>query len=329
MSVRGRFTRGAVAVGVVVGLLALPFVGGCKRDDTWDPNQPGPKVAVTFAPLYCFAKNVAGPDAAVKPVMTSTGPHHFNPTDSDARLLRRADVLFANGLGLDQELAATLKRGSGNKQLRVIELGGKIPASQLLGGAPVVHAGHTHDTLYDPHVWLSPDRAADMVGTIRDELKAIDPDHAAGYDRRAADYTARLAALKRYGVGLLKTKTDKKLVSFHESLAYFAKAFDLHVVGVVQPQPGVEPTEQDVAKLIALCKTENVRLIAVEPQYSTNTSARTLRDRLAREGVADVELVVIDPLETATKDELDANDAAEWYERKMRANLDVLAQKMK
>jgi ABC-type Zn uptake system ZnuABC Zn-binding protein ZnuA len=319
--------RVLVAAAAVVATVSL-LVGGCSKASEW-PDRPGPKVAVSFAPIYCFAVNVAGDDATVKPVMTSTGPHHFNPTDSDARLLYRADVLFINGLALDSDLAATLKKGSGNRKLKVVELGAKIPAGQLLQGSEDDHGApghvHHHHGLHDPHVWLSPDRAAEMVGGLRDELKAIDPDHAAGYEQRAAAYLATLQKLKSDGVERLKSKTDRKLVTFHESLAYFAKTFDLQIVGVVQKQPGVEPTEQDVTKLIALCKSEKVRLIAVEPQYSSNTSARTLRDRLAREGIPDVELVEIDPLETATTEEL----AADWYERKMRANLDVLAQKMK
>lgn len=312
----------------VIAVLGLLFCG-CGQDDSWPTDRRGPKVVVSFAPLYCFAVNVAGTDAVVKPVMTSSGPHHFNPTDSDARLLRRADLMFTNGLGLDSELATTLKRGSGNRKLRIVELGAKIPPAQLIDAAPHEHKPgephHHHDSPYDPHVWLSPDRAAEMVVGLRDELKTFDSDHATGYDERAAAYLDKLKQLKAYGVAALAGKSDRKLITFHESLAYFARTFDLEIVGVVQQQPGVEPTEQDVIKLIQLCKERGVRLIAVEPQYSANTSAKTLRDRLMREGIPDVELVEIDPLETVTADEL----TEDWYERKMRANLDILAQKMK
>jgi ABC-type Zn uptake system ZnuABC Zn-binding protein ZnuA len=315
-------------VGLVDLLPLVFFVGGCASDDPWKDTR-GPKVAVSFAPLYCFAANVAGEDAVVKDVMTTAGPHHFNPTDADARLLRKADVLFINGLGLDTEVAATLKRGSGNRKLKVIELGAKIPANQLLAGSQHErehgHEGHHHDSPYDPHLWLSPDQAIVMVEAVRDELKGIDPDHAAGYEARAAAYVAKLRQLKTDGLKMLANKTDRKIVTFHESLAYFAEAFDLKIVGVVEKRPGVEPTDEEIRELIATCKDKQARLIAVEPQYSSNTSARTIRDRLAKEGIPDPDLVEIDPLETVTADDL----TPDWYERKMRQNLDALSQKMK
>src|SRR5215204_157592 len=96
-----RFRRAAVfgllfacAIGFIT--VALPGCGGIP-DDGWPKDKPGPKVAVSFAPLYCFAVNVAGDDAVVRNLLTSSGPHHFQPTDRDARLLRRADLFFVNG----------------------------------------------------------------------------------------------------------------------------------------------------------------------------------------------------------------------------------------
>src|SRR5207248_10497082 len=90
------------------------------------------------------------------------------------------------------------------------------------------HADHEHGM--DPHVWLSPDHAVYLVEGIRDELKGADPAHAADYDRRAAEYVAKLKKLKEDGVALLKDKKDRKLVTFHDSMAYFAKSFDLNIV---------------------------------------------------------------------------------------------------
>jgi zinc transport system substrate-binding protein len=69
-----------------------------------------------------------------------------------------------------------------------------------------------------------------------------------------------------------------------------------------------------------------VRLLAVEPQYTANTSAKAILDELRRDGaVADPALVEIDPLETVTPQAL----TPAWYEERMRANLDALARAMK
>src|SRR5579885_3165037 len=104
----------------VIGLLAVVAVIGCGGSGPTWPDRPGPKVVASFPPIYCFAVNVAGDDAAVKSAMTSQGPHEFDPKASDARLLRRADLFFINGLGLDDRIAQRLRSGSGNPNLKLI-----------------------------------------------------------------------------------------------------------------------------------------------------------------------------------------------------------------
>ena len=316
---RIRILSPLLIVPVLAGLAAVGCSGGGSSD--W-PNDKRPKVVVSFAPIYCFAKNVAGDDAVIRDMMTTTGPHNFNPTDADARLIRGADLFFVNGLGLDEDAAESLKKGSGNKKLKLIELAEKIPEDRLLAGEQ--HAGHAHGP-HDPHVWLNPDLAVVMVETIRDELKAVDGAHAADYDRRAAEYVAKLNKLKADGLASLQGKADRKLVTFHESLSYFAKAYDLEIGGVVQKKPGVEPNSDELRKLVELCKEKKVRLIAVEPQYSTATSADAILKELKHNGIQDVALVEIDPLETVTPDAL----TPDWYVEKMRANLAALQGAMK
>lgn len=322
-----RIPRWLAVAGVAAGLGVLPL--GCGGGENPWPDRPGPKVVVSFAPVYCWAVNVAGDDAVVKNMMTTTGPHDFNPTDTDARLVRKADLFFINGLGLDNDLAAAVTKGSGNTRLNVVDLGSRLPADQLLEGqCNHDHAGHDHkhDHGTDPHVWLSPDYAVTMTEAIRDELKKADPAHAANYDRRAAEYVGKLRAIKAEGVQKLAGKKDRKLVSFHESLAYFARSFDLTVSGVVQKKPGQEPNTEDLKELVKLCREKQVRLLAVEPQYTANTSAKAILDELRRDGaVPDAALVEIDPLETVTPAAL----TPAWYEERMRANLDALARAMK
>ena len=327
-----RNTRWPLAAGALILTSAafLPFLGCGASDDPWPADRRGPKIVVSFAPIYCFAANVAGDDAVVKSLMSTSGPHEFNPTDVEARLLRKADLLFINGLGLDEEMAKALKKGSGNRNMKVIELGERIPDEKLLGSAGHHDHGdgHKHDHGeggHDPHVWLSPEQAAVMVEGIRDELKAADSGHAADYDRRATEYVAKLRDLKAQGLALLNDKKDRKLVTFHESLSYFARDFNLAIEGVVEKKPGVEPNSDEMNALIKLCVEKKVRLIAVEPQYTSNTSAKAILDELKRKGIADAELVEIDPLETVTPTAL----TADWYTRRMQDNLKALADRMK
>lgn len=315
----------AVAVGVAA---ALPLAGCSSKPDAVWPATPGPKVVVSFAPLYCFAVNVAGPDAHVKVLMGTTGPHHFQPTDTDARTVRQADLFFVNGLDLDSKVAATIQKNSGNAKLKLVALGDKLPKDMLHEGvcthADHDHGDHEHPT--DPHVWLGPDHAVLMVEAIRDELKAADPAHADGYDARAAAYVARLKQLKADGVAAFADKTERRFITFHDSLGYFTRAFGVKVADVVQKKPGVEPTADEMRGVIKACKTKQVRLLAIEPQYGANTSAASILTELRRDpALADAAVVEIDPLETVKPDDL----TADWYEKKMRANIEALSKAMK
>lgn len=331
MTRRVRFGRVArwtlLAVAASAAAVSLP---GCEKgDDGWPKDRSGPKVVVSFAPLYCFAVNVAGDDAVVRNLLTTTGPHHFNPTDKDARLLRRADVFFVNGLGLEGDKPDRMKKGSGNRNLKVVELGGRIPAGNLCEGS-CTHDhgdGDHHDHGKDPHVWLSLDQAVYLIEGIRDELKAADPAHGEGYARRATEYVTKLQNLKSECRKLLEGKKDKRLVTFHDSMAYFAKCFDVEIVGVLQKNPGSEPTGKELEKLIALCTNpaNPVRVVCVEPQYVNSNAGTELVKILKDKGVADPVLVELDPLETVPPDQL----TADWYEKKMLANVRALAEKMK
>lgn len=307
-------------------LLAVAFVGCSTKpaaDSEW-PNDSKPRIVVSFAPLYCFTAAVAGDDAHVKNVMTTTGPHDFEPTTEHVRIITKADLLFAVGLGLDDATAKKLKDGSGNAGLAVVHLGDTVPKEQRCEGH-CEHTNHGHDHQHgdDPHVWLSPDLAALMVNRVRDILKEKDPAHAAGYDQRAAAYVEKLKALKTYGLDKLKGKKDNRLISFHDSLAYFEKCYGLEIRGVLTPKAGQEPDEKQMKKLIRICAddTKPTRVIAVEPQYSASRAGESLKKELAARGVKNPVLVAIDTLETVRPADL----TADWYERQMRANIDALA----
>ncbi|MEJ5276443.1 MAG: metal ABC transporter substrate-binding protein [Thermogemmata sp.] len=319
----------------LLGVVAvMATAGGCSGgSEVWPADHPGPKVVASFAPLYCFALNVAGEDAVVRPLMTTSGPHHFNPTDKDARLLRQADLFLINGLGLEGDRPEKLRQASNNSRLQVVDVSNRIPPAMLCEGSCCHHEEgteeeeHSHEHGHDPHVWLSPEYAIWQVEVIRDALIERDPAHAEAYRRRAQEYITRLRQLTDYGRTLLQDKKDRQLVTFHESLAYFAKTFQLNVVGVVQKNPGVEPSDKQLKKLIALCADEKrpVRVISVEPQYSNSHSGHELVKELQRRGVPEPVLVEIDTLETAPLHDL----TPDWYERRMRANLEALAKALR
>jgi ABC-type Zn uptake system ZnuABC Zn-binding protein ZnuA len=308
----------------VLGAAAIGLAGCSAGGDPW-AERPGPKVLAFFPPIYSLAATVAGDDAQVLSLLTSRGPHDYEPRPSDARKLRRAALFLVNGLELDDLMAAKLAETTSNKHLRVVKLGERIPKESLLEAGLCTDPSHNHDHAHshgthDPHVWLGVPEAIHMAEAIRDELTQLDPQHADGYKQRTAALTDRLRKLQAEGQALLKAKKEKaRMLTHHDALRYFARSFGAEVAGAIE-MPGREPSAKRLNELVDLCKKEKVRLIAVEPQYPSHTGAQALLRELQRKDVPDAAFVELDTLETADPADL----TPDFLERKLRANLDNL-----
>lgn len=318
---------------VLAAIVLVSFLGGCSNGkDPWQ-QRPGPKVVAFFPPLYSLAATVAGDDAQVASLITYQGPHDYEPSPQDARMLHGADLFLTIGLGLDDVVSRKLAKSSSNKKLKRVALGERLPKQWLHEGGCSCghkhgpgenHDRHNHQVQYDPHVWLSPTIASAIAVGIAEELSALDPAHKAGYQSRAAALSDRLAALQKDGNQWLAEKKEKpKVISFHGSLHYFAPCFGVEVVDSIEA-PGQEPSPKKISQLVEACQKHGARLIAVEPQYPSHTGAKVLFNELKRKGI-DAEFVEIDPLETA----MPADLSSDFYERKLRDNLRRLAAVLK
>lgn len=321
-----------IGAGALLAALCLWLVGCSKPADPWEGAR-GKRIMTSFAPIYCFAANVAGEDATVHCLLTTTGPHDYHPVIKDALQLRGADLFFINGLDLDTEQCQRLADNSGNKNLKFVDLGKDCPAlkDKLLSAAKDEHdhkdkgGHHHHHGGTDPHVWLGIPEAIAMTECIRNELVQADLEHEAGYKKRAADYIRKLEQLGADGKKALAVKKDRNIVAFHDSLQYFARSFDVKVVASIEGLAGAEPDMGRFKDLLKVCQRDNVRVIAVEPQYPRNTAATALLTELKSKGVPDAVFAEVDPLETAEPDEL----TPDYYEKKMRENIENLVKALK
>ena len=320
--------RVVICLGVALGLGCSP--GGSDGGDLggW-PNRPGPKVVAGFAPLYSLAASIGGDDANVICLSGSTGPHGGgDPSPDQIRLIRKADLILGVGLGLDERHNGRLREVAHSPKWNLVELGEKLDPKTLLEGACLhdhgpgqSHEGHDHGT--DPHVWLSPDYVRVMAGEIRDEFSRLDPAHAKNYADRAEALLKEVGEVEQYGRDKFKNLKDKTIVSHHDALQYFARAFGLTVAAPIQ-QAEIEPNSDELAKVKQICLAKKVRVIAVEPQFSANTSAKSLLSSLKSAGI-DAVMVEVDPIETADAAALKPG----LWQAVMRRNIDKLAEALK
>ncbi len=311
-----RLQYGLLALGGLI-VLAVAFEGCVKAPDDWEGKGGPPRVVVSFPPLYSFVKSVGGEHVGVISVCTTEGPHEYQAKASDSRMVRRADIFFASGLGLEHEFPEKVAGDKAGIPGFIIKLGDRLPRE-------LIHKD-TDGKEDDPHIWLGIPQAKAMVEEIRKELVRVDPTLAADYDANAAKYQKKLDDLLEYGKKAFADKKDRQLISFHESLGYFAETYGLKIVDVIEVAPGDEPSADQRKKLIEEVLEYKVRVLAVEPQYPKSTSAQQLLDTLKGKQYTDLSLVEIDPLETADEKDL----SADLYERTVKANIDNLAKSLK
>jgi len=218
-------------------------------------------IATTVAPITSIVANIAGGTNTVilGIVPEGTNSHTFEPKPSDARTLETADIVFINGLVLEEptkDLArANLKDGA-----IICEIGTQVlPESDYIydfsfpkeGGKP------------NPHLWTSPPMAKQYAQVVHDVLVRRDPANAAMYDINFIAFSAKVDALDAAMVTATATipESQRKLVTYHDAYAYFAKQYGYTVVGALQPSSFNEPTPKEIGDLINQVKTENVKAI--------------------------------------------------------------------
>jgi zinc transport system substrate-binding protein len=291
-SARRRPGRTAVLAFGLLALLAL--LVGCGSSASTGPGAAADKrpLVVTTTPLiYSLAANIAGNDVRLENLLRpGASPHQTTFTPEQVKKVAEADLVVTNGAGLDLWAGGLIKSaGSSGLKTVVATQGVQFLAANKPVPLPGGGAGEAQATNVDPHAWLDPKNAIIMVDNIRDGLKALDPSHAAGYDQRAAAYVARLQQLDKEIKAQTSTFARKDFVSFHSAWQYYARAYGLDQVAVLEEFPGKEPSAQYLAGLVDLVKRLKVTTVIAEPQFSSRPADALARETGARVYTADPE----------------------------------------
>jgi ABC-type Zn uptake system ZnuABC Zn-binding protein ZnuA len=220
--------------------------------------------------------NVAGDRArVVSLVPVGTDVHTYQAKPADLRALADANVVFVNGLGLDDWLDETI--AASGTHAPIIRLAVDLPGVELLPGED--------PGTQNPHLWMDVSYARLYVGRIEAALIAADPAGTSTYEASAAAYDARLAELDSWVKSQIATvpEANRRFVLFHDALPYFARAYGLTVVGVAVEAPGQDPSAGEIAALVDAIKSSGVKAIFSEDQFPTD-----LVDQLARDTGATV-----------------------------------------
>jgi zinc transport system substrate-binding protein len=148
----------------------------------------------------------------------------------------------------------------------------------------------------DPHYWLDPVLAKQVVEQIRDGLLRADPINAPYYSRRADDYMVKLNDLNRDIQTGLETCAQHTIVTSHDAFGYFAERYHLTVTSIAGISPDQEPSPAKLAELTTLIKNEGIHYIFFEKLVSPR-----LAETLAHETGA--QTAVFDTIEGVTNED--------------------------
>jgi ABC-type Zn uptake system ZnuABC Zn-binding protein ZnuA len=235
------------------------------------------RVVSTVAPITNIVQNVGGSRIDLEGIIPpGVDSHTFEPAPSDARLLASADLIVVNGLALEGttiELAqANLKPGA-----KIVELGtNTITRDQWVFdfSFPEEHGDP------NPHVWMNPLYAARFAELTRDALIERDAANADYYRQNTERFRARIDELDKAIVATVATipEQNRKLLTYHDSFAYFAPRYGFTVIGAIQPSDFAEPSPREVASLI-----DQIRETGVPAIFGSEVFPSPVLEQIGRE----------------------------------------------
>lgn len=269
------------------------------------PNSPAKvsrmKVTTSFYPLYFFASQI-GDDKIDVVNITPAGaePHDYEPTAKDIARMEESRVLILNGA--IEPWGDNVKQNTDPAQTLVITAGQGLFTQQK--------SKDGKDSA-DPHVWLSPPLAKQMVESIARGFARVDPEHADEYAANARALQSKLEDLDAsYRLGLSDC-AKKDIITAHAAFGYLATIYHFNQIPITGLSPDAEPSPRQLADIADFAKENKIKVIFFEKLASPKLS-----QAIATEiGAKTMEL---NPLEGLTNDDI---AAGKNYLTEMRQNL--------
>jgi len=287
-------------------LLALALTG-CGAGAS--PAATGPAerldVATAFYPLEFLAQRLAG-DAASVEDLTSPGaePHDLELTPQQVARLGEDDlVLYLRGFqpAVDEAVAQQAEDAALDVTTVTPLQDGYVPVEEGVE--------HADEEGLDPHVWLDPEKYADIATAVGARLEQLAPDRAEAIEGRTEQLRGELKALDDEFTRGLAHCERQEIVTSHNAFGYLASAYGLQQISITGLTPEQEPTPGRLAEVATYAEQHGVTTIFFEELVSPAV-AQALADEVGAEAVE------LSPLEGAPE----SGD----YLTQMRENLSAL-----
>lgn len=305
-------------------LVTTLVLSACSKNEpantatTQDNEAEKPTIVATFYPVYEFTQKLMGDEANVELLIPAgTEVHGYEPSTSDIAKIQEADVFVYEDPNMETWVPSALESVK-KEEAKVIQA---TEGLLLLPGGEEHDHDHDHDHgeeghhhEFDPHLWLSPYRSIKLVENLRDGLIENYPDKKDVIEKNAEAYLAELKALDEEYTNSLSQAKQKYFVTQHTAFAYLAMDYGLKQVSITGLSADTDPT---IVRLEEL--SEYINKYQIKYIYFEENAKQSVAESLAKETGAELE--VLNPLESLTKEQM---DAGENYISVMKANLAAL-----
>jgi len=254
------FFHGKALVAIGASALVLTACSSSTDDDSRASESGKVLVATTVSPITSIVSRVGGDCVEIRGIVPEgTNSHTFEPAPSVAALLSDADVVFINGLKLEDPTLA-MAEANMRDDAELIELGTiALPEEDYIFDFSFPE----EEGKPNPHLWTDPTYAIEYAEIVREVLSERDPECADQMQENFDAFAAQANELADAVRADQQTVPEGglKLVTYHDAYAYFADNFGWDVVGAVQPSDFADPTPSEVVTLIEQIRAEGVPTI--------------------------------------------------------------------
>ena len=233
-------------------------------------------VTVSIPPQKYFVQKIGGDrvDISVM-VLPGANPATYEPKPQQMVSLTKSKIYFAIGVPFETHWLKKFKGFSPQMTIVSTQSGiEKIPMKAHLhdkdegaeNGKTAVHAG-----IKDPHIWLAPPLVMLQARNILEGLLKVDPEHGKRYEANYERFIRELVDLDLKLIGRFKGAAQgTRFMVYHPAWGYFAWAYGLEQIPT--EMEGKNPTPKELQELIGMAKKDGIRVIFVQPQFSTKSA---------------------------------------------------------
>ncbi|MBU1661018.1 MAG: metal ABC transporter substrate-binding protein [Chloroflexi bacterium] len=267
---------------LLTGLLLIPLLA-CNSTQTNQPTDRQKLKVVATTTIVGDVVAQVGDDLIELTVLLPVGtdPHSFDPTPQDIAAVADADVVFANGAGLETFLDPLIENAGARDKIVPVSEG--IELLKFSGDHEDELEGEENEHRHigaDPHTWTDPNNVIVWVQNIERVFSELDSANAGVYAVNAEKYTNELQTLDawiREQVAKIP-RANREIVTDHLIFGYFAKAYGFEQIGAIIPGYSTlaEPSAQELAAL-----QDIIKALGVQAVFVGNTANSSLAERIA------------------------------------------------